>query len=133
MDNVDIEVFRRKAEIFKAIAHPTRLMILNMLDKAENSEKCVSEIQEEIKVDFSTISKHLQVMKAAGLLEQRREKKHMFYSLRVPCIMNFMGCIDEIIRKDLADSSAIAKRCCGVDIIATSENQQRGNDEQKRV
>ena len=118
MDNIDVEVYQRKSAIFKAIAHPTRLMILDML---KISEKCVSEIQEEIKVDFSTISKHLQVMKAAGLLEQRREKKHVFYSLRVPCIMNFMGCIDEIIRKDLADSSAIAKRCCGVDIQTNSQ------------
>ena len=126
MDDIDIEVFGRKAEIFKAIAHPTRLMILEMLKK---SEKCVSEIQDEIEVDFSTISKHLQVMKTAGLLEHRREKKHVFYSLRVPCIMNFMGCIDEIIRKDLADSSAIAKRCCGVVSKLTSEQQHQGNNE----
>ncbi|MCD4657666.1 MAG: metalloregulator ArsR/SmtB family transcription factor [Planctomycetes bacterium] len=126
MDNIDVEVYQRKSEIFKAIAHPTRLMILDLLKQSEN---CVSEIQKEVNADFSTVSKHLQVMKAAGLLEQRREKKHVFYSLRVPCIMNFMGCIDEIIRKDLADSSAIAKRCCGVDIIETSENQQRGNNE----
>ena len=118
MDNVDIEVYGRKAEIFKAIAHPTRLMILDLL---KISEQCVSEIQEEIEVDFSTISKHLQVMKAAGLLEQRREKKHIFYRLRVPCIMNFMGCIDEVIRKDYTDKSAIAKRCCGVDIQPNSQ------------
>ena len=113
MDEIDIEVYNRKSEIFKAIAHPTRLMILEML---YGDEKCVSDIQLKIKADFSTISKHLQVMKSAGLLDQRREKKNVFYSLRVPCIMNFMGCIDEVIRKDSADISALAERCCGVDI-----------------
>ena len=119
MDELDIEVFGRKAEIFKAIAHPTRLIILEML---YGDEKCVSDIQDKIDADFSTVSKHLQVMKSAGLLEQRREKKKIFYSLRVPCIMNFMGCIDEVIRKDSTEKSAIANRCCGVDIQPSTKS-----------
>ena len=119
MDELDIEVFGRKAEIFKAIGHPTRLMILEML---YGNEMCVSDMQDKIDADFSTVSKHLQVMKSAGLLEQRREKKKIFYSLRVPCIMNFMGCIDEVIRKDFTEKSALAERCCGVDIQQNPKN-----------
>jgi ArsR family transcriptional regulator len=51
-------------------------------------------------VDYSTISRHLNVMKQAGLIEDEKRGKQVFYRLRVPCVLNFMECVEEVIRSD---------------------------------
>ena len=56
---------KREAEVFKALGHPTRLWIVQQL---ADGEHCVCEFVEAVGADFSTISKHLSVLKQAGLL-----------------------------------------------------------------
>jgi ArsR family transcriptional regulator len=87
-----------KAKILKALGHPTRLYIVEELSKGE---KCVCKFVDALGVDFSTVSKHLSVLKEAGIVEDEKRGLQVFYSLRVPCIMNFMGCVEEVIRSNL--------------------------------
>jgi ArsR family transcriptional regulator len=56
---------------------------------------------------MSTVSKHLSVLKAAGVIEDDKRGKNVWYSLRVPCILNFFGCVEEVLRRDAEDRSAL--------------------------
>ena len=85
--------YKKRSEIMKALAHPTRLFIVNFL---ADGEKCVCEIVEQVGVDISTISKHLLVMKNAGLVEDEKRGLNVFYNLVCPCISNLFVCLENI-------------------------------------
>ena len=63
---------KREAEVFKALGHPTRLWIVQQL---ADGEHCVCEFVEAVGADFSTISKHLSVLKQAGVIEDDKRGK----------------------------------------------------------
>jgi len=86
-----------KSRVLKALGHPTRLLIAEELGRGE---RCVCEFVDLAGVDYSTISRHLNVMKQAGLIEDEKRGKQVFYRLRVPCVLNFMECVEEVIRSD---------------------------------
>jgi len=92
MDNE--KIIELKAEILKALGHPTRLAIVEMLAEGE---KCVCKINDQIDADHSTISKHLSILKQVGLLSDRKQGLNVYYKLEVPCVMNFIGCITSVI------------------------------------
>ena len=98
--------YEAKAQIIKALAHPTRLWMAQQLAEGE---KCVCEFADAIDADFSTISKHLSVLKHAGLVSDDKRGKQVFYSLKVPCIMNFITCIDSVLERQAADHVALLK------------------------
>lgn len=83
-----------KAKVIKALAHPARL---RMVDALAEGEKCVCELQRLVGSDLSTVSKHLALMKRAGLVADRKEGLNVFYRLRVPCILRFFGCVDAVL------------------------------------
>jgi DNA-binding transcriptional ArsR family regulator len=89
--------YKRRAQIIKAMAHPSRLA---MLDSLAEGERCVCHLQKLVGSDMSTVSKHLTVMKAAGLVEDRKEGLWVHYRLRVPCILKFMTCVEAVIEAD---------------------------------
>ncbi len=82
-----------KARIFKALSHPTRVFILEELSE---KEKCVCEITALVGDDITTVSKHLSIMKDAGILGSYKEKNRVFYYLKVPCALKFLKCINTI-------------------------------------
>lgn len=87
--------YAAQAVAIKAMAHPTRLLILNTL-KAR--EACVCELQELVGDDMSTVSKHLSILKNAGLVAARREGRWLHYRLLCPCLLEFTGCIARLKR-----------------------------------
>lgn len=99
--NID-KMIELKAEVLKALGHPTRLAIVEMLAEGE---RCVCEINKLINADHSTISKHLTVLRKAGILSDRKQGLNVFYKLEVPCVLKFIGCITSVIetrvRKEL--------------------------------
>lgn len=84
-----------KANVLKALGHPTRLW---MAEQLADGEKCVCELAENIEADFSTISKHLSVLKQAGVVIDEKRGKQVYYRLKVPCILNFIPCVEEVIQ-----------------------------------
>ena len=94
----------RRAQILKALAHPSRLA---MVEALHQGERCVCELQELVGTDMSTVSKHLSVLKNAGLVESEKRGLQVFYTLLSPCVMNFFSCIESVIE---ARKSAGAKR-----------------------
>lgn len=82
---------RAPAKVFKALGHPTRLFIALELGKGQ---RCVCDLQVLVGADMSTISKHLSVLREAGLVTDERRGTKVFYSLTVPCVLNFLSCIE---------------------------------------
>ncbi len=72
------ELLQRIAEVLKAMADPTRLKILHSL---QQGERCVSDILEVVGGSQANVSKHLSVLKRAGLVESRRDGLNVFYEI----------------------------------------------------
>lgn len=88
-------MYEAKAKVLKALAHPTRLW---MAEQLAGGERCVCEFADVIDADFSTISKHLSVLKHAGIVQDEKRGKQVFYRLKVPCVLNFMSCVEAVIK-----------------------------------
>ena len=108
MKNINMKLYEARADIIKALAHPSRLLIV---DELNNSPRSVGELTEMIGADTSTVSKHLSVLKNAGLVEDEKRGTTVFYSLKTPCILNFIGCVEEVIRSN-ADRHMEIVSCC---------------------
>ena len=87
-----------RSKILKALAHPSRIFIV---EKIRETPHCVCELAEMIGIDQSTTSKHLSILKNAGLIEDRKSGTTVYYSLRCDCVMEFIGCIENVIRMNL--------------------------------
>lgn len=91
--------YEARARIIKALAHPARLF---MVDELSKRQRCVCELTEMVGSDISTVSKHLSVLKAAGIVMDEKRGTQVFYSLRVPCVLRFFDCVGAVM-KSLAD------------------------------
>ncbi len=96
-----------RARVFKALAHPTRLWIAERLAV---EECCVNSLVEPLGADFSTVSKHLSVLKEAGLVIDEKRGKQVFYRLRVPCILNFMNCVEDVLENRIREQKSCLRR-----------------------
>jgi ArsR family transcriptional regulator len=95
----EMQLAESRAKVMKALGHPSRMYIATIL---ASNEASVGELTEAVGSDVSTVSKHLSMMKQAGLLTDRKEANRVLYSLVCPCIMEFIHCIDDVIQKDVA-------------------------------
>ena len=95
--------YQARANIIKAMAHPTRLFIVDELAKGE---RCVCELTEMIGADISTVSKHLSLLKNAGLIEDDRRGTKIFYTLKFPCALNFFSCVESVLKGNLQEQIA---------------------------
>jgi len=85
------------------MAHPSRLLILEAL---QEREWCVCELTELVGADQSTVSKHLAVLKHAGLVEDRKEGAMTYYRPRVRCLEGFWQCIESVLKENLKAQAA---------------------------
>lgn len=92
-----------RARVLKAMAHPSRLF---MIEELEKGERCVCDLTAMIGADVSTISKHLSVLKQAGIVVDDKRGNQVFYQLRVPCILNFFGCVESVLESQAQDHAA---------------------------
>jgi DNA-binding transcriptional ArsR family regulator len=94
-----------RAKVFKALAHPSRLFILEQL---ADSERCVCELTDMIGSDISTISKHLSVLKSAGIVKDEKRGLQVYYRLKMPCILRFFECVGEVLEINAQEQWEIA-------------------------
>ncbi len=90
--------YEARAGVAKALAHPTRLL---MIDALGQRQMCVCELTELVGADQSTISKHLAVLRQAGIVEDRKEGLMSFYRVRVHCLEGFWQCIESVLKENL--------------------------------
>jgi len=94
MDHKTKMLYELRANIIKAMAHPTRLFIVDILS---GKSKCVQELTDLVGDDMSTVSKHLSILKNAGIIRDRRNGKKIYYELKVPCVLNFFKCVESVM------------------------------------
>lgn len=90
------DVFRRQARVLKALANESRLRIVDRLARGECS---AGELTEVVGSDRTTVSKHLAVLRAHGIVLDRREGNVVFYTLLTPCVVNFFSCASQVLRE----------------------------------
>ncbi len=81
---------KERAAIFKALGHPARLRIVEELLAGE---RCVCELVDISTGGWSTVSRHLSVLKAAGVLEDEKRGLQVYYRLALPCVGTFLDCL----------------------------------------
>lgn len=95
-----------RARIAKALAHPSRLMILEAL---EDREVCVCDLTDLVGADQSTVSKHLALLKQAGLVEDRKDGVMVYYRIKVCCLQGFWDCIEAVLSQNLKAQQAVLR------------------------
>ena len=94
MNDLDKRKYEELARISKALAHATRLYIIHKLDE---KEYCVKELTELIGVDISTVSKHLTILKNAGIIIDEKRGNCVYYKLQCSCVLSMFSCLTNVI------------------------------------
>jgi len=95
--------YERDALVFRALANESRLKIVERL---RGEQACVCELTEMLGLDQSTVSKHLTVLKAAGIVSGARRGNHIYYRLLAPCVLNLLDCAASVHMKEDRDATA---------------------------
>ncbi len=82
---------KERAAIFKALGHPARLRIVEELLAGE---RCVCELVDVSEGGWSTVSRHLSVLKSAGVVDDEKRGLQVYYRLALPCVGTFLDCLD---------------------------------------
>jgi DNA-binding transcriptional ArsR family regulator len=106
MDQKLLSRYEARARIIKAMAHPTRLFIVDTLSRGE---RCVNELTGMIGADMSTISRHLSVLRGAGIVRDEKRGANVYYFLKVPCVLNFFSCVESVIRSSVDEHRSLVE------------------------
>lgn len=93
-----------KANVFKALGHPSRVLVVTELAKGE---RCACELTEMIGADKSTVSKHLSILKQAGIIADEKRANMVFYTLQAHCVLKFMACVEGMIENKVKKMAAL--------------------------
>lgn len=88
--------FRLQARVIKAIANESRLKMVWRLKEGECSAGALAEF---VELDPSTVSKHLAVLRAVGIVDDRRDGTTIYYRLLTPCVLNVLSCASRVIAR----------------------------------
>jgi ArsR family transcriptional regulator len=94
MKSTELELARNRAKVFKAMAHPSRMHIIELLREGPRN---VGELTATIGSDISTVSKHLGILRESGIVAAEQRGKSVYYELYCSCIPEFVRCVDEVI------------------------------------
>lgn len=98
--------FEIRAKVIKAMAHPTRLFIV---DRLAINRLCVNDLTEMIGADVSTVSKHLTVLRNAGIVDDEKKGTQVYYRLKMPCVLNFFKCVESVIESSAKEQLRLIK------------------------
>lgn len=102
--SADPPVFEIKAELFKALAHPTRIRALEVLVAGERS---VSDLATEVGVGLSPLSQQLAVLRRAGLVATRKEGTTVYYAIKHPLLADLLAVARHLLIADLEETRAV--------------------------
>ena len=104
MDRETQNLYKLKADVIAAAGHPIRLAVIDFL---KDGEQCVCDIAEYVGAKRSNVSRHLGVLLKAGVVRHRKDGLKMMYSLRTPCVLNFMKCVEGVLRENAKEASKV--------------------------
>ena len=85
--------YRAGSDVFKALGHPSRLLIVDAL---ASGELCVAELTRLVGHDISTVSNHLSLLRRVGLVSDEKRGQQVFYRLGAPCVTKVFHCLEDI-------------------------------------
>lgn len=95
---------RFKGEFFRALGHPVRLRVLELL---RSGERTVSELQVQLEIEASSVSQQLAVLRAKNIVDTRRAGTSVYYSVRDPRVFQLLDIAREIFNNQLIDLRAM--------------------------
>jgi ArsR family transcriptional regulator len=95
-----------KSDLFRALAHPTRIRILEQLVAGERT---VQDLQELLDLDQPIVSQHLAALRTKNVVTVRRERTQAYYSLRSPLIGELLRVSREFLSQHLSDSQSMLR------------------------
>ena len=104
MDRKTQKLYKMKADVIAAAGHPIRLAVIDFL---KDGEQCVCDIAEYVGAKRSNVSRHLGVLLNAGVVSQRKDGLKRMYTLRCPCVLNFMECVEGVLRENAKDAARV--------------------------
>jgi DNA-binding transcriptional ArsR family regulator len=84
---------QKRVAVLKALAHPTRLLLTERLMEGE---LCVGELRDVVGDDVSTVSKHLLILRHAGVVACQKRGLNVYYRLACDCFSDFLQCVDQV-------------------------------------
>jgi len=100
MKRKPMQHYEARATVAKALGHPRRLLSLEAIAERD---MCVCELTELVQSDQSTVSKHLAVLKHAGIVDMRRDGVKTFYGMKIHCLQGFWKCVESVLKQNLKD------------------------------
>ena len=97
-----VPLYRSKAEFFRALGHPARIRLLELLSERE---RAVHELRDAIEIEASSLSHQLAVLRQQGLVNQRRESGEVIYSLALPEVRDLLQAARSILIARSANGS----------------------------
>jgi ArsR family transcriptional regulator len=100
------ELRRFKAEIFQALAHPTRIAIVEMLREGEMS---AGQLIDRLQVEQANASQHLAVLRAKQIVVNRKEGNQVFYSIRDKALIDVLDILKRYFYSQLSQTMSMLK------------------------
>jgi ArsR family transcriptional regulator len=105
---------RFKADIFQALAHPTRIAIIELL---EGGELSAGELMEKLGMEQANISQHLAVLRAKQLVVNRKAGNQVFYAVRDPIIIKVLALMRRYFQKHLKEALELLSEMDGSPVV----------------
>lgn len=105
---------RFKADIFQALAHPTRIAIIELL---EGGELSAGELIEKLGMEQANISQHLAVLRAKQLVVKRKAGNQVFYAVRDPIIIKVLALMRRYFQKHLKEALELLSEMDGSPVV----------------
>ena len=99
--------YAARAKVIKAMAHPTRLFVVDEL--SQHGQRCVCELTAMIGADMSTVSRHLTILKNAGIVRDEKQGVQVFYRLTMDGVLDFLTCVDSLMRKTAEEQTELLR------------------------
>ncbi len=106
MNDKERKRYEARAKVAKALAHPSRLLMLDLLKK---NELCVGDLTQQVGADQSTVSKHLAILKDVGLVDVRKEGALSYYRITCGCLDGFFSCMESVLASDVKNRQTTLK------------------------
>jgi ArsR family transcriptional regulator len=100
------EEAKARARILKALGHPARLLIV---DELRRRDRCGCELLPLLGVDQSVVSRHLALLRNAGVVTERKEGLKVIYHLACPCILNALDCTLGVLKAETKRRKAVMR------------------------